>query len=123
MKLKILNLEYFPQISDEATLFCPKWVRRYGTLYKNNNTYLIIKSDGLDPIFGRLDELMVIGGDSVIVILSRCEVLFFDDHYHAYAVTVTSQRLFLSKLLDHNIYHGHKLANGYTYITLKYHFL
>ena len=75
--------------------------------------------DGLDPIFGRLDELMVIGGDSVIFVLSWCEVLFFDDHYHAYAVTVTSQRLFLSKLLDHNIYHGHKLANGYTYTPLN----
>ena len=34
-------------------------------LYKCNNTYVIVGSDGLDPIFGRLDELLVVGGNAV----------------------------------------------------------
>ena len=121
VKSGIINV--FPQISQEAVVFRPKWVRRHGTLYNNNNVYLIIKSDGLDPVFGRLDELVVLGGDSVIFVLSLCKVLFFDDHYHSYAITVGSQRLFISEIIDHNVYHGHKMANGHTYITLKYHFL
>ncbi len=66
-------------------------MRRHGTLYKNNNVHLIINSDGLDPEFGRLDEIMVLGGDSVIYVLSLCKVLFLlimpstllqkDDHH------------------------------------------
>ena len=116
-------LGVFPQINEETTIFHPKWVSRHGTLYKNNNVYVIIKSDGLDPVFGRLEELMVLGGNCVIFILSLCSVLFFDDHYHSYAISVTPQRLFLSKLHDHKVYHGHKLKNGHTYITLKHYFL
>lgn len=66
---------------------------------------------------------MVIGGDTIVFVLSLCKVLFFDDHYHAYVINVTQQRLFVSNLYDHNIYHGHKSADGYIYITLKYYFL
>ena len=113
----------FPQISPQSTIFQPKWVQKNGTRYSNNNVYVIIRSDGLDPVFGRLDELMVIGGDLVIFVLTMCKVLCFDTHYHAYAIEATSSRLLTSELFDHNVYHGHMLSNGHTYITLKYRFV
>lgn len=113
----------FPQLSEEASVYHTKWVNNNGILYKNNNVYVIIKSDGLDPVFGQLDNILVIGGNLVIFVLYICEVLFFDDHYHAYVVQATSRRSFISQLYDNNVYHGHKLANDLTYITLKYYFL
>ena len=115
-------LGIFPDLSVEATIFHTKWVRRFGTIYKNNNAYAIIKSDGLDPVFGYVEDLIVLEGMSIVFVVSLCNVLFFDDHYHSYAIDITSQRLFVSELYDHNVYHGHKLIDGYTYITLRYHF-
>lgn len=112
-----------PQLSLEATIFRPKWVRRNGVVYQSNNAYLIISSDGLDPEIGHINDLLVVGGDMVIFALSLCKVLYFDYHYHAYVIKVTSHQTLVSKILDHNVYHGHKMADGLTYITLKYHFL
>lgn len=83
---------------------------------------MIIDSDGLDPVFGRLEELLVIGGDMVIFVVSLCKV-YFDPHYHAYVINVTSHRSLTSKVLDRNVYHGHKLAGGNTFITFKHVFL
>ena len=58
----------------------------------------------------------------VIFVLSLCKVLYFDSHYHAYVINFTPHQSFLTTILDHNVYHGHKLADGLTYITLKYFF-
>ena len=44
-------------------------------IYKNNNTYLIIGSDGLDPIFGDLNDILVVGGEMAIFSLSLRKVL------------------------------------------------
>ena len=65
MKLKTCKIAWLklPQISLECLIFRPSWVRQNGTQYRNNNTYLITDSDGLDPIFSRLDDIMVVGGD------------------------------------------------------------
>ena len=104
-------------------MFRPTWVRRNGVLYQSNNAYLITSSDGLDPVFVPIDDVMVIGGDMVIFGLSLCKVSYFDCHYHAYVVTVTSHQSLFVNLLDHNVYHGHRLADGFTYIALKYHYI
>ena len=110
-----------PQIDkDTTTIFHPRWIYKNGVHYKCNNAYLIVGTDGLDPLFGQLDDIMVLGGDFVIFLVSMCSVLYFDSHYHAYTVTVTSTQLLVSKLFDHNVYHSHKLANGQSYIYLKY---
>ena len=116
-------IQLMPYISLDASVFHPKWVRNNGILYQNNNAYLIIESDGLDPVFGHLDEIIVVGGNMIIFVLSMCKVLYYDNHYHVYAINVTSHRCVYSHLFDHNVYHGHRLANGITYIYLKYYFL
>ena len=65
-------------------MFHTKWMNNNGILYKNNNEYLIIKSDGLDPVFGQLSNF----------VLSVCNVLFYDDHYHAYVVQLLRDHLY-----------------------------
>ena len=112
-----------PQLSPECQLFNPRWVRQEGILYQNNNAYLITGSDGLDPIFSRLDDLFIVGGDLVVFVVSLCQVLYFDSHYHAYAISVTPQQSFFTKLVDHNVYHGHRVSNGLIHIALKYHII
>ena len=46
----------FSDLSSETTLFGTKWVSNNEILYQCNNAYLIIDTDGLDPVFGHLDE-------------------------------------------------------------------
>lgn len=58
-----------------------------------------------------------------IFILFQCKTLYFDDHYHAYAISATSNRVIISDFYDFNIFHAHKLSDGQLYIALKYHFL
>ena len=93
-------LGIFPDLSVEATIFHTKWLC---TIYKNNNAYVIIKSDGLDPVFGYVEDLIVLEGMSIVFVVSLCNVLCFDDHYHSHAIDITSQWLFVSDLYDHNV--------------------
>ena len=52
-------IKIIPQISPESSLFYPSWVKRNGRQFTTNNVYLIIGSDGLDPVFGKLNDLIV----------------------------------------------------------------
>jgi len=87
------------------------------------HNYVITGSDGLDPIFAHLNGIIVIGGSHVIFDVHMCKVLYFDDHYHGYVIRVTPQRSLIHNLLDHNVLHGHIIADGLTCIALNYHFL
>ena len=115
--------EVVPSLSLDATVFRPTWVKTDGITYKLNNTYLVVDSDGLDPIFGRLDDLLVVGGNMVIFVIMLCKVLYFDSHYHAYRIMHTSNQVLYSSLFDTKVYHAHTLADGFTYIAMKCHFL
>lgn len=112
-------ISVIPQLSLDSNIFRPKWVQQNGIVYQDNNVYLITGSDGLDPIFSRLDDVIVVGGDLVVFVTSLCDVLYFDSHYHAYVISVTSHQALFTHLLDHNVYHGHK-SNGSIFISLRY---
>ena len=77
----------------------------------------------MDPIFGYLNDLMIIGGDMPIFSVTMCKVVYFDSHYHSYVVSTTPNTALYSTLYDYNVYHGHILRDGLTYITLKYYFV
>ena len=111
-----------PQLNLESTVFRPTWVRRDRILYQANNSWLITGSDGLDPKFSFLNELLVIGGDIIIFVISICNTIYFDSHYHAYVVEVTSKQILVSvdDLLDFHVYHSCKLSDGLIYVSLKY---
>lgn len=75
-----------PQLSEETTIFHPTWVRRNSIMYKNNNAYVVVRSDGLDPVFGRIDDILVTGGNMVVFYLCLCKTEYFD-HFHAYVIS------------------------------------
>lgn len=54
----------FPQLNEETDVFRPKWIRKLSTTYKENS-FVIIQSDGLDPIFGHIDDIIVVAGDCI----------------------------------------------------------
>ena len=60
-----LQLE-IPQLSLEATVCRPAWVKMDGILYKINNSFLVVDKDGLDPVFGRLDDILIISNSLVV---------------------------------------------------------
>lgn len=106
-------------LSPETSIFHPRWVKKDGILYKPDNAYLIVGIDGIDPIFGHLDDILIAANHLMIFKVSLCKIVYFDDHYHAYVITTTSNQKLYTELLDYNVYHAHKLYNG-TYLTLKY---
>lgn len=57
----------------------------------------------------------------IIFVLLVCSTLYFDDHFHSYAISVTSTKLLVSDLYDIHVYHAHRLSDG-LYIPLRYHF-
>ena len=42
----------------------------------------------------------MIGGNFVIFDVHKCDVLYFDNHFHAYVINVTSERSLVYILLD-----------------------
>ena len=86
-----LQLE-IPQLSLEATICRPTWVKMDGILYKVNNSYLVVDTDGLDPIFGRLNSILIVSNSLIVFQVIKCETLFFEAHYHAHAIKPTSCR-------------------------------
>ena len=113
-------VKLFSNLDSDTTVFRAKWVSKNGILYQCNNAHVIIDTDRLDPVFGRIDEVLVVGGDQIVFVVSLCKTEYFDGHYHSYVINVTSHRSLLSTLKDHNVYHGHTLSDGFTYISLKY---
>lgn len=106
------GLSKLMEISPNSTVFHPRWVRKDGIVYKDN-VFLITGSDGLDPVFVQLDELLVIGGDMIVFIVYPCTTLFFDSHYHAYVIDINYQRTLVLNLADPHVLHGRKI-NGCT---------
>ena len=116
-------IEHVPGVCMDAMVSRPNWVCQDGVTYKNNNTYVGIGHDGMDPVFAIIEELIVIGGDMVLFCIRNCNVRYFDDHYHAYVVDHISQKSLTVELLDRNVYHAHVMSDGLSYITLKHSFM
>jgi hypothetical protein len=116
-------IKHVPGVCMDTMVSHHNWVCRDGVTYKNNNAYVIIEHDGMDPVFAIIEELIVIGGDMVLFSVRNCSVRYFDDHYHAYVVDHTSQQSLTIELLDRNVYHAHVMSDGLKYITLKHSFM
>ena len=111
----------FPNISEHVMVSRPVWVKCSGSLVKKG-AYLITGSDGLHPIFGKVEELLVLS-DALVLLVHLVKTLYFDDHYHAYVVTVTAEQSYLlfDSLNTYAILHAHK-KDGLLYIYLKHFF-
>ena len=58
-------LRVLPEISLTSTVFHPVWVVCDGIKYKADNCFLIRGSDGLDPNFVKLEELLIVGSNTL----------------------------------------------------------
>ena len=109
-----------PQIDPEVTICRPKWVKLGGILYKPNDAYVVLESDGLDPVFGLIIDILVLSNCLVVFHVMKYRTLYFSEHYHAYAVQATCEQLLYDKLFCHEVYHAHRVVEGVHYICLKY---
>ena len=81
-------IRVLPNISLHLTVFHPVWAVRDEIKYKHYNCFLIHSTDGLDPKFVKLNELLVL---NAIYCKSVRLNLYFDDHYfHSYIIEVTA---------------------------------
>ena len=112
-------------ISPDITLTRPNWIKYFGTLYKNSNAFVIIGSDGLDPLFAKIMSFIVVGSDFAVLEVNLCKTLYFDSHFSSYVIDYTSNRdlVALNKLYDHYVYHGYELADNSKHISLRYYFM
>ncbi len=88
-----------PGVSEEVSLSRPTWVKKNGLTFKHN-CYVIIGSDGLNPIFGGVGRSLPIRGGAAPWTLSRkcvpnCGIIFLDayrisNEWTAWRLEVTS---------------------------------
>ena len=119
--IKASLLRIIPDINQDCYIFRPTWVRKDGKTYKPNNCFLIKGTDGLDPVFVCVLELLVLHGSVLVFIAQEYTVLYFDEHFHSYVVQSTPCRSAIADLYDPNIYHTQKFNNS-LFITLRYYF-
>ena len=102
-------------ISESTEISHPEWVKCDGIL----GAHFIISFAGLHPVFGRVINVLIILDNEV------CHMNFdyFDDHFHAYAVSHTSDKSFISvhQLKYPFVLHSHK-RNDVIFIYLKCYF-
>ena len=119
MRAALLNI--ISDISRDCAIFRPSWVFYNHKTYKPNNCFLIKCTDGLDPMFVRLVELLVLHGSQIVFIVQECQVLYFDEHFHSYAIQLLPNKSAIINLYDHYIYHSQKIGSV-LYISLRYYF-
>ena len=106
-------------LNEHVIISRPVWAKRNGSLIKKG-AYLLIGSDSLHPIFGKVEELIVILGVLVLLVhITRTQ--YFDEHYHAYVVNVTSEQSYIlfDKLINFSVLHAHR-KDSLLFIYLKY---
>ena len=108
-------------VSGDTQVLQPDWVKTDGILIKPG-AHFVISSDGLHPLFGRVINVLIIL-DNVILEVCHMKVDYFDDHYHAYVVSHTSNKSFVSfhELKYPFVLHSHK-RNDIIFIYLNYYF-
>lgn len=96
----------------------PTWAKQNGSLIKRG-VFVIIGSDGLHPIFGKVEELLVIL-NTLVLLVHVVKTQYFDDHYHTFVVEVTADQslLFFGNLNNYSMLHFHK-KDGLFYTYLK----
>ena len=65
--------QILPKINNDVTVFSPSWIKKDGIYYSNNNTYLITGTDGINPLFGHIINMYLVGGDLLLFHLYQCQ--------------------------------------------------
>ena len=120
-KTTIISL--LPDISMETTVFKPKWMKTNGTTLKVKDCFVVSEFSDNDPTFGRVDEIYILGASTIVLILSPCSAIF-DSHYQAYFIELFPNQIIMpySRIVDHSVYHCHRIKNNTLCIVPKYAF-
>ena len=119
--------DILPGISNETPVFNTHWVKKYGILYHNNNCFVLQGSDGLNPVFGKIIDIFVLGGDLVLLHLQCYRTRYYDEHFHSFVVYPTPNTSVVNceQLDNWYVLNSHKLFDGSSevYIALKHAFV
>lgn len=115
--------QLLPNVNHDTIISHPSWIQVNGVLYKQNNCYVITGSDGTDPTFARVVDIIVASPDVSLLKLQSYPVSYFDEHFHSYVI-YESSHVFLCLVhtiinISHNVLHSRKL-HGKLYLTLKH---
>lgn len=112
-----------PGLSIEAPFCRATWVKKDGLTFKKSNCYVIIGSARLNPIFGRVDDILMFHGDLCILFVTHFITDYFDDHFHAYVVRQSTDKSYISSnaLREPCVLHVHA-CHSILYIYLKHYF-
>ena len=58
----------------------------------NNNYYVMVGTDGIDPLFGHIIDVFIVGGDLILLHVYHCQNVYFDNHFHSYVITDTTNK-------------------------------
>ena len=123
-QIRTLIQQAIPSISVDATVFQPNWVKKNSVNYCNNNCYVMVGTDGIDPLFGHIIDVFIVGGDLILLHVYHCQNVYFDDHFHSYVITDTTNMsiVCLEDLPSPFVLHGHKLfdESSETYIIMRH---
>ena len=114
-----------PGVSIDIPIYHSNWVKKYGNHYDTNNCFVLIGSDGIDPIFGQVVDIYVACGDTILLHNQHYKTTYYDEHFHSFMVHATpvTSVINVEDLPSYCTMHSHKLFNGSSslYITLKHH--
>ena len=112
-----------PDIADETPIFSTHWVKKNGIFYHTNNCFVLQGSDGLNPIFGKIIEILVVCGDLTLLHLQCYRTKYYYEHFHSFVVYPTpDMSIFDTEDLSNPfVLNSHKLFDGTSeiYIALK----
>ena len=115
-----------PQVSLDVRVHRTSWVKINGVMYKPNNAYVlydVITHDLAEPTlsFGCIEEILIVSSTVVLFVVGSFKSECYDDHYHAYVVRRSSERVVVAheKLIDTTVYFCRSIV-GKLYINLKY---
>ena len=111
------------EISSDASICHPSWVKYFNSTYKIN-CVVVIRTLHL-PVFGKLKNILVLPDNTVLFYVTHLDTKYFDKHYHAFVVeeTLACELVPLSSLTYPFVLHLYKNAfreDSNLYVVLKY---
>ncbi len=112
-------------ISDPSAALChTRWVSLDGVRYCANNNFVVIGAKNSMPVFGEITDI-ICHTDIVLFEIVVYDTVFFDSHFHSYAILATSRLAIhpVTSLKDPFVLHSRHIPSlsEYLYISLKHH--
>ena len=111
------------EMSEEGVVCHPSWVQYFNSTYKKY--CIIVTSMSNKPVFGKVQDILVLPDSSVFFLVNILTTEHFDSHYHTYCVreTIACDLIELSSMEYPFVLHLY--TNAYredynTYIIMKY---